>query len=290
VARILHEWRQSFVCITLTGDLSRLQQDGIPLIREDLPACLTSAKLTKAKSIVVVTDEDLVNLEVALLAQKLNPTADLIIRTNKTGLSNSLMGLLPQAEVLDIYRLAAEVFVGAAFGENIINLFQVSQNTVLVTEYQIEAQDTLVGLLIGEVAYGYGVVPILYQQVQHADPLYFPSDDIILRNGDRLVVLATIEGLKKIEVQDRRPKTWRIIIESVRNEDAAFEGANLLSRMSGCSLKQARAAMVNLPQTVVTPLYHPQGLRLARSLKKLQITTNLIQLNSPRINNPPEGF
>ncbi|MEB3228278.1 MAG: NAD-binding protein [Synechocystis sp.] len=288
VARLLQEWRQSFVCITLTGDLSRLQQEGIPLIREDLPACLTTAKLTKAKSVVVVTDEDLVNLEVALLTQKLNPAADLIIRTNKTGLSNSLMGLLPQAKVLDIYRLAAEVFVGAAFGENIINLLQVNHKTVLVTEYQIEDHDTLVGLLIGEVAHGYGVVPIQYQQAQHPDPLYFPTDDIILRSGDRLVVLATIEGLKKIEIQDRRPKTWRIVIESVRNEDAAFEGANLLSRMSGCSLKQACAAMANHPQTVVTPLYHPQALRLARSLKKIQVTTRLVELNTAQ-GNPPQA-
>jgi voltage-gated potassium channel Kch len=227
---------------------------------------------------VVVTDEELVNLEEALLSQKLNPGAELIIRTNKTGLSNSLMGLLPQAKVLDIYRLAAEVFVGAAFGENITNLFQVSDNTVLVTEYQVEPQDTLVGLLIGEAAHGYSVVPILYQQAQQPNPLYFPSDDIILRPGDRLVVLATIDGLQRIEVQDRRPKTWRITIESVRNEDSAFEGANILSRISGCSLKQARQTMAETPQTLVTPLYHPQALRLVRDLKKIQIQTRLTQL------------
>ncbi|MEY2984917.1 MAG: hypothetical protein RLZZ568_1534 [Cyanobacteriota bacterium] len=279
VARLLREWRQGFVCITLTEEIPRLQQPGIPLIREELPACLTSAKLPHAKSIVVVTDDDLVNLEVALHTQKLNPAVDLIIRTNKTGLSNGLMGLLPQAQVLDIYRLAAAVFVGAAFGENIIHLFQLHQTTVLVTEYCIEAQDTLVGLLIGEVAYGYGVVPILYQQAQQSDSLYFPSDDIILRNGDRLVLLATIEGLKKIETQDRRPKTWRIIIESVRHEAAAFDGANLLSRMSGCSLQQARIAMAHPPQTVMTPLYYPQALRLVNSLKKLQITTHLVPID-----------
>ncbi|MFN9174789.1 MAG: NAD-binding protein [Synechocystis sp.] len=278
VARIFQEWRQGFVCITLTGNLSRLQQEGIPLIREALPDCLTSAKLTKAKSILVVTDEDLVNLEVALLTQKLNPSAELIIRTNKTGLSNSLMGLLPQAKVLDVYCLAAEVFVGAAFGENIINLFQMDDKTVLVTEYEIEVQDTLVGLLIGEAAYGYGVMPILYQQAQQPNLLYFPSDDIILRPGDRLVVLATIEGLKKIETQDRRPKTWRITIESVRNEDSAFEGANILSRISGCPLKQSRQAMDEAPQTVVTPLYHPQALRLVRDLKKIQVQSRLTQL------------
>lgn len=41
------------------------------------------------------------------------------------------------------------MFAGAAFGENIINLFRFNRQTVLVTEYQIEAGDTLNGLLLG---------------------------------------------------------------------------------------------------------------------------------------------
>ena len=36
--------------------------------------------------------------------------------------------------------------------------------TILVTEYRIEAEDSLHGLLLADVAYGYGVIPIIYQQ------------------------------------------------------------------------------------------------------------------------------
>lgn len=277
IAKILQEWRQSFVCVTLERSGLPLDYDDLPLVAEPLPGCLTSAHLNQAQSVLAVTGKDLVNLEVALLAKKINPAADLIIRTNKIGLSRGLVGLLPGAQILDIYRLAAQVFVGAAFGENIINLFQLHQNTILVTEYRIEKGDTLTGLLISETAHGYGVIPVLYQSFEQGEPVYFPSYDIILHPGDRLVVLATIEGLRKIENRDLLAKTWHLTIESVRNQDAAFEGANILSRISGCSLKQARQAMKHPPYTLPTRLYHPQARRLTNSLKRCQIEVSLHQ-------------
>ncbi len=274
VANLLKEWRQPFVCVSFsTPDPNAVQR--FPVINESLPECLTQANLAEAKSVLVLTDKDLLNLEVALLTQKLNEDAELIIRTNKSELSRALIGLLPQAQVLDAYSLAAEVFVGAAFGENILNLFQLNQNTILVAEYQIEAHDTLIGLLMGEVSCGYKVIPIWYQSANASSAHFFPSDDIILRNGDRLIILATINGLKKIEVRDLAQKTWRVRVEKVRHQDDEFEGANTLSRITGCSLQTARTLMENLPQTLSKPLYESQALRLIRALKKLQIKASL---------------
>jgi hypothetical protein len=218
----------------------------------------------------------MLNLEVALTTHKINPRANLVIRTSRQGLSHSLMGLLPKAQVLETYRLAAEVFVGAAFGENILNLFRLHHQTILVTEYYIENQDTLVGLLLAEVAYGYSIVPLLYQSSNHPS-LLFPSDDVLLREGDRLVVLATIESLRKIEVRDLKPKTWRIRIEKIINQDFIFDGANTISRISGCSLQQARELLDDLPNTLITPLYRPQAQRLLRALKKMQIVALLVK-------------
>jgi hypothetical protein len=64
-------------------------------------------------------------------------------------------------------------------GENIINLFRFNRQTVLVTEYQIEVGDTLNGLLLAEVAYGYGIVPLFHQRSPHT-PTWMPADDILL--------------------------------------------------------------------------------------------------------------
>jgi hypothetical protein len=116
----------------------------------------------------------------------------------------------------------------------------------------------------------------LYQSSNHPS-LLFPSDDVLLREGDRLVVLATIEGLRKIEVRDLKPKTWRIRIEKIINQDFIFDGANTISRISGCSLQQARELLNDLPNTLITPLYRPQAQRLLRALKKMQIVALLVK-------------
>lgn len=277
VARLLKTWKQPTVGINLKSDFDPRILPDIPVLTQSLEESFIKANLAMANSVVVVTDDDMLNLELALITKKMNPQANLVIRTAKEGLSHSLMSLLPRAQVLDTYRLAAEVFVGVAFGENILNLFRLYDQTILVTEYQIESQDTLSGLLLSEIAYGYGVVP-LWHRSPHQPALLFPSDDVVLREGDRLIILATIEGLRKIEVRDLNPKTWCIRVKRVFNQDSAFERANTISRISGCSLHQARDLMNSIPKTLSTPLYQPQAQRLVRALKKMQILAGLITI------------
>lgn len=189
------------------------------------------------------------------------------------------MGLLPQANILETYRLAAEVFVGAAFGENILYLFRLPGQTVLVTEYEIDTRDTLCNLMLADVAYGYSVVPILHQNTRR-EATFLPSDDVILRNGDRLVVLASMASLKRIEVRDLNVKTWRIQIDKIGLQTSDFKeaGADILILISGCSPGEAHQAMADPPQILSKPLYRPQAQRLQRALKRMQITSSLIPL------------
>ncbi|MEA5536715.1 potassium channel family protein [Crocosphaera sp. XPORK-15E] len=279
VAILLQEFKQTFLGITFkldNNDSGILSQ--MPLIIGNLQDVLPQANLATAKSIVVVTDDEILNLEVALMAKKLNPHTYVIVRTAGQQLGQHLMQILPQAQIIGAYGVAAEVFAGAAFGENILTIFRLDNQTILVTEYQIEAGDTLNGLLLAEVAYGYGVIPILHQKPPNSSNL-MPYDDINLSVGDRLIVLATIDGLRCIE-QGRlaiKPKQWHIYVEKAANEDAAFEGANAIARISGCSLIMARNLMKELPATLSVPMYNHQGERLVRELNKLRVEAKLIE-------------
>jgi len=280
VAQILTRWKQKTVGITLSGDIDPYILPDVPIISDSVAASLSRANLKTASSVVVATDDDLLNLEVALMTQRENPRANLVIRTGKEGLSQGLMGLLPQANILETYRLAAQVFVGAAFGENILHLFRLPAQTVLVTEYQVEARDTLCNLMLADVAYGYGVVPILHQNTRR-EATFLPSDDVILRDGDRLVVLASIASLKRIEVRDLNVKNWRIQIDKIGLQTAEFAeaGADILSLISGCSPVEAHQVMAQTPQILSKPLYRPQAQRLQRALKRMQISSTLLPLN-----------
>ncbi|AFZ18546.1 potassium channel family protein [Allocoleopsis franciscana] len=278
VAAMLQEFKQSVVGITNT-ELDPNILPELPVITGNFAEALKMAHLPTAKSVLVATDDEMLNLEVGLMAHAANPAGGLVIRTFEEGLSKNLAQLLPDAQVLCAYALAAEAFAGAAFGENIDNLFRLDNQTILVTEYKIEIGDTLNGLLLAEVAYGYGVVPVLYQKGQDT-PTFMPSDDIRLAIGDRMVVLATSMGLRRIEegFKSILPKRWRVLVEKAMNPEAIFEGANAIARISACELSTARALMHNLPGVLEVSLYKHQAQRLVRSLKQAQVRARLIPI------------
>lgn len=276
---LLQELKQSVVGVSLKLDIDRNILPEIPLIVGNIKEVFSQANIETAKSVVIVNNNEILNLEVALMSKKINPHSRLVIRTFGESISKSLSQLLPNSQVLGTYGLAAQAFAGAAFGENILNLCSFKDEIILVTEYHIEAEDTLEGLLLSEVAYGYGVVPILHQKPLNSSQ-FMPSDDIRLSVGDRMVILATIKGLQRIEKGqiNTNSKCWQVRIEQTLTADAIFEGANVLARISGCSLHIARELMNHLPATLPTLLYKYQAMRLVRTLNKIRVKARIINL------------
>lgn len=277
ITNILQEFKQSLIGVSFNLDLEQRILPDIPLIVAQQKEALTKINVETAKSVVIVTPDDIVNLEVALMIYQKNPNCNLVIRTSGSNLTY-LTQLLPKVQVLETYKVAAEAFAGAAFGENIISLFRLNHQTILVTEYTIETGDTLNGLLLSEVAYGYDVIPILHQKLNNSSHL-MPSEDIKLSVGDRLVILASPEGLQRIEkgIKSIKPKTCQVRINKIFGQDAIFEGANAISRISGYPLNLAREVMIRLPATLPPPLYKLQAQRLVRALMKTGVNAEIIQ-------------
>jgi hypothetical protein len=159
---------------------------------------------------------------------------------------------------------------------------------VLVTEYEVEMGDTLNQYLLAEIAYGYGVVPIFYRR-QGQSGKVMPSDDIRLHPGDKLVILGTIRGLRRIERGQRLPQRWQVHVEQVMSMDARFEGATELTQISGCQLGTAREFMQQLPATFPYKLYRHQALRLVRRLMRSQVKAYVIapvSMSSEELHHP----
>lgn len=282
VATILREFKQPVVAITeRIENIQRFPQ--IPLRVGDTVTELAKVNLATAKSVVVVTDDQMLNLEVALMAQNQAQQADrsigLVIRAYDQRFRNNVLNLLPHAKAFAANELASEAFVGAAFGENILSLFRLHHQTILVTEYLITANDTLIDKFLFQIAYGYGVVPIFHQRLnqtlgEEAAEHLFPSDDRQLYEGDRLVVLASMNGLRRIEHGDLAlPKPWQLDAKKPLNPSFLHYCGNDLARISGCSLNTARTFMENLPGTITLPMYDYQAHKLQSELsRRLPIT------------------
>lgn len=278
VAAFLQQLNQPLVGISFDSDIDKAILPDLPLIVVgELSSALGQANLSSAKSVVVVTDDEMFNLEVALMVQAANPKTHLVIRTAGQRLSQHLMAALPSTQAIGMHEVAAQVFAGVAFGESIVNLYSFNHQTILVTEYEIRTGDTLDGLLLAEVAYGYGVVPIFHHRLPSAAKL-MPSDDIVLSNGDLLFVLATIDGLQQVEIGKRQPRGWQVRVEKAMTEESVFEGGNIIVRMAGCPLNMARDLMNNLPGILNFPLYKHQGQRLVRALEKVRVNAEIVPI------------
>jgi len=280
VAGILHQLHLPLVGVTSPGQDPNIPLQ-IPVIQGKIADALGKINLATAKSVVTVTRDDLDNLEVALMARQINPRARLVIRTFDPGMDAHIAKLFPDTQVLCTNALAAQVFAGAAFGEHILGLFRMGEQTVLVTEYFIEAGDTLCGLLLAEVAHGYGITPIIHRPHDLSAPTLFPANELRLTAGDRLVVLATIGGLQRIERGESRPPDCQVLVEKALNADAAFAGGNLIAQIAGCELSAARQVMDRLPAVVPCLLYRHQARYLVRQLGRVRVSGRIAPSAAP---------
>lgn len=272
IIEVLRDWRQPTVGVSEDS----VAEDTLPNMSIQVGPfreALTRANAATAKSVIAVLDDQVANLEVSLLARSLNPACGIIFRTADQDLAQNVASFIPASTGLSDYAIAAEAIVSAAFGENIISAFHLDDRSVLVTEYKICPGDTLIGRNLAEIAYGYGVAPIIHKR--SAERRFNPSDDIALEADDEIIVLANVDGLRRVEAGERAAPGSRIRIETAPSGDAAFEAANLIARVSGCDLAEARAVMRNLPAPLEKPLYLLQALRLKRELRKLLVSARL---------------
>ncbi|MFK8182087.1 MAG: NAD-binding protein [Phormidesmis sp.] len=277
VATLLADLNQPLVALDTQPNTTEIPLQ-IPLLTGSILKELPMANLAAAKSVIAVTNDQMLNLEVALFAaeKNLNRTFSPVVRTRSQNFSDNLMAMMPQAQTFCAYALSAEAFAGAAFGENIIGLFRLSGQNILIAEYLISPGDTLSGKQMAQVAYGYGVVPIL-RETQDAEgntcTILMPTDEQYLKAGDRLFLLSSINGLRRIERGARTPpRRWRLVADTSAYDRIAPEVLNdaalLLTKLSDCEEVRARQFVEQLPATMDIDLYDYQAARLVQAMQK----------------------
>jgi Trk K+ transport system NAD-binding subunit len=285
VVRRLRESGERVAAVSLADDPAASPHPEVPHLagpRGHLEETLAAARVSTAQSVIAVTRDEMENLEMALMVRRLNPGAALSIRTYHPRFSENMARLFPRAKVLCVSALAAEAFVAAAFGEKVAQLFRLDDRTIIVTEYHIEADDTLHDLLISEVAYGYRVVPVLHIQPDREAAHWMPSEDFRLAVGDRLFVLATMDGLRRIErgiMFHRQFAVWIPALAPSLVSVDPFEIANIIARISGCDIGEARELMDRLPAELPRPLYRHQALAIVESLRKNRVEAKVVRLS-----------
>jgi Trk K+ transport system NAD-binding subunit len=167
---------------------------GIPLILGDASReeTLREASLQSARALVATSTDDVVNLEAAMLTRAVNPDARVVLRLFDGDLANRVQNALGQMTSKSVSFLAAPAFATAMLEREVIGTIPVKRRVLLLADVPAEEGSPLVGRSLAEVESGGGV------RVVAVDGQNRPAQDTVVSPGQRLIVVATREGLSQM--------------------------------------------------------------------------------------------
>jgi Trk K+ transport system NAD-binding subunit len=142
--------------------VSTARRLGVAVIVADagVSEVLRQAHAAHARALVAATDQELVNLEVALLVREMNPQLRVIVRLTDPHLAQTLRQAANVRLAMSIPDLVAPAFVAAVFGERVRSLFQMEGAVVVVVDMVIQPNDPLVGLELPDLARAFHFLPV----------------------------------------------------------------------------------------------------------------------------------
>lgn len=201
----LHEMNQDVVVIELEprDDLvANLRARDIPILQGDATreALLDAAGVRRARVLVLCTQNDNLNMQIAVKARSLNPNLQVVMRIFDDDFASALQKQFGFS-ALSATGMAAPVFAATAAGMDITQPITVEGQSLSLARLNIVPQSKLAALSVSQVEQNYDVSVVLLRHDGKAD--LHPSGEKRLSAND---VLAVLGGPKQINrlAQDNR--------------------------------------------------------------------------------------
>ena len=241
----------------------------------------------EVRAIGLLSSDLLANVQAMLALQRFWPQARLAMVASAEQAAEQLGELLGGVTVISSLSLAADVIVATAFGERVEGVWPVGEAMGLLVRYRINADDSLCGQSLARIQNGYGVTTIALRRPSRGDVLALPPLDLLLNPGDQLLVLATLAGLRRIELGQLAPPSQRLQLRLRRplTAEALFEVHRNLARYLGCTVEAAQALQIGerWQELRIDP---ELATVLSDNLRRLGLELNLLELNPPEETTP----
>jgi Trk K+ transport system NAD-binding subunit len=200
VAHHLHEMGKNIVVIELNAvqhTVIAARDLGITVIEDDArnATALEGANIQSAQTIILASQNDAMNLQIALKARSLNPKIQVVIRIFDEDFAHALheqFGFV----ALSATEMAAPVFAAAAAGADVTNPISIEGQQLSLARLTIASTSCLAQKTIGFVEDNYHLNVILLRHDHNSE--MHPSDSVQLNPGDTLAVLGGPEQLSKL--------------------------------------------------------------------------------------------
>jgi Trk K+ transport system NAD-binding subunit len=196
----LHDLGFDVVCIDNNPNaqgISMARQMGLPVVIGDAfrEQTLHAASLDTCLALVSVTNQDIVNLETALNARALREDLRIVLRLTDDDLAERLQKTIGNTVSRSVPYLAAPAFAAAMLEHQVLRTIAVGRHVLLIADVLIGDQAGLAGSSISGTERD-GQARVLALQVSGSPGLdWSPHRGYLLAPGDRLIVLATRNGL-----------------------------------------------------------------------------------------------
>jgi Trk K+ transport system NAD-binding subunit len=205
VAQRLHDMGEPIAVIELkegSHTIAAAREWGIPVIEADArhPGALEGANIKDARTIILASQNDAMNLQIALKARSLNPKIEVVIRIFDEDFAHALQEQFGFT-ALSATEMAAPVFAAAAAGADVTNPISIEGQQLSLARLTITRSSMLATKSVGFVEDNYHLNIILLRR-DHQSEMH-PTDAHPLRAGDTLAVLGGPQQIAKL-VQDNQ--------------------------------------------------------------------------------------
>lgn len=192
VVEHLKKFEQDVVCIEKKIDTqfqAEIEALKVPVIDGDASSysALELAGGKRAKAVIAVTDNDLVNLEIALNARELRPGIRAVVRMFDQRLAKKIEKQFGITCAYSTSALSAPVFAQSALSESILASFEFANTTVNAFQMIVDPAHGFIGRKIDDLRHQYEVTVLMHERKEHVD--WNPPPSIVLEEGDKLLIV-----------------------------------------------------------------------------------------------------
>lgn len=206
VAQEIYAMDQEIVLIEANpkADLiTSIKSMGIPVIQDDAsqPSTLETAGVKKARAILLCTQNDSLNLKIALNAKRLNPKINVILRIFDDDFAHALQEQFGYT-AFSATGMAAPAFAAAASGVDMTRPITIEGQSMSLAHLKIGTDSLLINQSVNTVEQKYNLSVVFIRRNSTSD--FHPPADCYLSSDD---VVAVLGGPKEIRslVSDNHP-------------------------------------------------------------------------------------
>ena len=180
------------------ADLVEAVRDkNIPVIINDAnrEASLEAAGVTRAKTIMLCTQNDSLNLQIAVKAKAINPKIKVVVRIFDADFAQAIENQFG-FQALSASSISAPAFAASAAGVEITRPISIEGHALSLAKVHLKAGSKLANKDIAKIEEKFDISIVYWQHDDDHD--FHPPSETLLSKGDAIAILAKQECITKV--------------------------------------------------------------------------------------------